>query len=172
MKYSLWVLGVCLFSWVWSGCNFVSKYPIDEQPSVKLDERYTGIWKIREDKDSNNYVVITNADDYRLKMTYMDKGGTNRSYENYAGYLSLVKGERFINVHFRADSVEGYFLMRILDFSGWKLTAAMVADSSLGDMNNAGEVRALVTRNIHNKHFYDDTFHYYKLLPLSFCKCK
>lgn len=171
---------VLLIMIIATSCNY-SKYPIDKEPSVKVDEALFGIWKVQGDTDKANFILVQNSDDKSPPdkeslntywVTYFNRSGTNRIYENFGAFLSNVGKERFINLGYwdrAADGTDedGYLLYRIIktNAKGTSMTLAMVNDPALKNAKSAAEVREKVTKNINNKKFYSDTVELYSVSP-------
>ena len=160
------------------GCKSYSKYPIDEHASVSVDTNLIGIWKMKEDTDVHNYFVIERYNDYEYAVTYMNRGGSNRTYENFPAYFSNIGKIKFFNVRYdnyhrdRKISDEGYFFLKILDIDkrGFNMTLALVNDTTLKFISNSKEVRERITKNLDNPSFYDKPVHFHKILPLMYCR--
>ena len=60
---------VALVVFVFIGCNNVSRFPIDDPARIKIDNTLLGKWRMREDKDKNNYFIVKKKDDYHYFFT-------------------------------------------------------------------------------------------------------
>ena len=161
------------------GCKSYSRFPIDEHTIVRVDTNLIGIWKMKEDTDKHNYFVIERRNDYEYAVTYMNKGGSNRTYENFPAYFSEISNSRFFNVGYRnydweshKDIEEGYFFLKVIDIDqrGFNMTLALVSDTTMKYITSSKEVRERITKNLNNPNFYDKPVHFHKILPLMYCK--
>jgi hypothetical protein len=149
--------------------------PIDLAPSVKIDEKLAGIWKLREDTNYHNYFVIEKDADYKYTVTYMDQGGDNAGVEHFGMYLSRVKNAVFMNVQYRdfgGTYMDGFVLLRMLsplERNSVEMTAAVVSDVVVGRLAQP-EIRKQLELNLNNPRYYSDTIHFIKKLPLNVCK--
>ena len=166
------LLGVFTF-----GCKSVSKYAIDDQPHVKIDTNLIGIWKMQEDTDVHNYFVIERYDDYSYAVTYMNKGGSNRRYENFGMFMSNVGKSQFFNMSYvewdaSGPSYKGYFFLKVQTISegGWNMELAMVSDPTLREVTTKEELRRRILTKAQDPAFYDKTLHFKKILPLMYCR--
>ena len=75
-KYYLLLLAFLCCSSLFAQRN-VCQFPIDEKPTVRVDDHLQGIWKLREDTNYHNYFIVEKLDDYSYCLTYMDNGGTS-----------------------------------------------------------------------------------------------
>jgi hypothetical protein len=163
---NLLLFGVIAFVVVlFTGCNNVSRFPIDDPARIKIDNTLLGKWHLKEDTDRNNYFLIKKKDDYHYFFTYMNRGGTYRVYENFDGFLSKVNNSRFLNITYWHEEVTGYILVRLLEVSesGDEITTTNIADTTLMEIKNPAEVRAKIGRNLGNPNFFRDTAHFEKI---------
>jgi hypothetical protein len=162
----VFLLGVvALVVVLFTRCNNVSRFPIDDPARIKIDNTLLGKWHLREDTSASNYFLVKKKDDYHYFFTYMNQGGTNRRYENFDAFLSKVNTSRFLNITYWHQDVTGYILVRILDVNeaGDELTTVNIADTTLMEITNPAEVRARVGRNLNNPLFFRDTAHFEKI---------
>lgn len=165
MSRNILLIAALLCALVVASCNRVSKYPIDDPARIKIDNTLLGKWVMKEDTLKTNYFLITKKDDFRYNITYMNKGGTNRQYENFEAFISKINNVRFLNVQYYFGDTKGYFFLKLIDVSesGDDVTTATVIDSTMMDIPKPAEVRARVTRNVNNPAFFADTAHFFKL---------
>lgn len=172
-------VAVLFISFAVIGCKGYAKYPMMQMTGIKTDPKLIGIWRLQEDTDKHNFFVIEPVDDYHYALTYMNKGGINRVFENYGAYISDINGTKFFNVTYRnidwdamTTTEEGYIFFKVVDTDelGWQMTLVLVTDTSMKACKNSIEVRDRIARNINNPDFYDQPVHLYKVLPLMYCK--
>jgi hypothetical protein len=151
-----------------------SKYALDENPIIFADSNLVGIWKMDEDPDPHNYFVIQRRSNNAFAFTYMNRGGSNRTYENYTAFFSKVAGRDFLNVlYWDAETdAKGYFFLEVtdLDSRGWKMTLALASDTGLKGASSRADLRAYIGKNINNPNFFSKPVHLHKILPLMFCR--
>src|ERR1022692_2185559 len=78
--------------------KFCAKFPLDERPNVPADTNLIAIWKMEEDVDNHNYFVLERYTYYDYVSTYMNRGGSNRTYENFRVFFSKIGDADFLNV--------------------------------------------------------------------------
>ncbi len=144
-----------------------ARYPIDNTPSVKVDARLMGGWKVKEKK--GNKMVSTDDMVYMINkhndFEYMlvTKTGRKKEAETTTAFLSDVNKVQFLNVYIKGDTA-GYSFFRILDINeaGNKLTIAGIADTTMRSLTSAEQVRERITKNLNNPAFYRDTAYLFK----------
>ena len=150
----------------------------DEHAIVKVDTNLIGIWKMAEDTDAHNYFVIEKYNDYQYAVTYMNRGGSNRTYENFAAFFSEIGSTKFFNVGYNyydkqtETSDVGYFFLKVIniDQRGFDMTLALVSDTTMKKISSQKGVRERIAKNLNNLSFYDKHIHFHKILPLMYCK--
>jgi len=151
-----------------------AKYALDEHPAIAADTDLIAIWKMDQDTDPHNYFVFERYDYYNYVFTYMNREGSNRTYENMGAFFSNIGGTRFLNVRYRnwETNTAGYFFLKVVnaDKRGWDMDLALVADTTLKDITNAKEVRERIEKNISNPTYFKKPVHFQKILPLMYCK--
>ncbi len=124
-SYIIHVLIIVLF---W-GCKSYSKFAIDKNATIKIDTNLLGIWKISEDTDKANYLLVQSPYDVYLSayssdsphydpqyyerydrfllcnnskyfITRFTAHGKNPQYQQWDAFLSKVKAEKFININY------------------------------------------------------------------------
>jgi hypothetical protein len=169
MRYTLLFLSFLSFILISAARVTVSYAPIDEKPSVLIDNRMLGIWKMNEDTNYHNYFVVEKRNDFEYALTYMNRGGDNKTYERFTLYPSVVNGITFLNVLYEIDWEErkkpnGFVLLKVVNFDGPSFTAAVCSDPSLKNLTRSQDVRERVSKNINNAVYYKDTIHLDKRL--------
>ncbi len=154
-------------------CKNVAPYAIDEKPKIAVNKDLVGIWKMKEDTDVHNFFVIERKSDNSYALTYMNKGSSNRRFENCNGFFSKVETSLFLNVgYFETQHMfEGFFFLKVeyLDPKGWDMTLRMVNDTTMRTLPNSKSVRDLMAKNINNPSFFYKPLHFHKILPLMYC---
>jgi len=148
---------------LFAGC-IVSKYPIDDPAAVKIDPRLLGKWETKGFSEDSIIYTITQQDDYRYFVALKHK--QEKKPKKYPAFLSDVNNNWFLNIYNNVDSPIGYSFLEILNANAAydKVTTLTVSDSALKYMNSAAEVRAYLTKNLHNPLSFSDTTHLNKLV--------
>jgi hypothetical protein len=154
--------------------NTYSKFAIDKKPLLTADTNLIGIWKMKEDTDPHNYFVVERRDNNTLMFTYMNRGGTNRTYEHVSVFSSKIDGNEFMNVSYwdPEHDIQGFFFLKVSerDKDGWHMTLSLVDDATLKNLTSNNAVKEQIQKNSHNALYYKKEVHLRKLLPLKFCK--
>ena len=150
-----------------------ARFPMDdlEHINIHTEGNLVGIWKMEEDSDPHNYFVLEkkNADVYAL--TYMARGGSNRTYENFGMFFSQVGDVTYINcMNPTIRGERGWFIMKVIDYDEWHITAAMVNDPTLKDLPNSAAVRERIAADLKDTTKIMKPVHFHKILPLMYCK--
>ncbi len=128
MKNRIWIL--LLVMWLASSCNNYSAFPIDDEPKISVQNSLPGIWKVLNDTNAKDYILVQNNEDvyggnelnYRhsedLKdvwkiylekkenrksayyVTRMNLGGKNAQYRQWGGFMSVVNEDMFLNIYY------------------------------------------------------------------------
>ena len=118
IRYSIFILQFAMAF----GCKSYSKYPIDEKPLVKIDTNLLGIWKVVEDTNKKDYILVQTRDNdhpqnhgkrkeekkegYFMNnercyyVTRVDADGRNPHYYFWGVFLSTVGREMYFNVSY------------------------------------------------------------------------
>ena len=170
-------------------CKNFSPYAIDEHPLVKIDTNLLGIWKAVEDTNKKDFILVQNftdvarnlnesfkkeaayiANQKKEKFTYFitrfDNDGTNPHFQQFHCFISLIKGQKFLNIEYEIGSADSGFLFeRIIKInkSFDTITTAIIADTTMRELHNSVEVRKRIEQNINKPSFYSDTLHFYRV---------
>ncbi len=154
--------------------QFCAGFSLDEKPGVRADTNFIAIWKMKEDVDEHNYFVVERYDYNSFVATYMNRGGSNRTYENFGVYFSKIGNVDFITVpcYDRKKNTPGYFFLKVTDIDpgGWHMTLALVTDPTLKNITSREALRAHITKNMNTPGFFSKPVHFDKKLPLMYCK--
>ncbi|MCB0696900.1 MAG: hypothetical protein KDC07_06030 [Chitinophagaceae bacterium] len=148
-------------------CNNISIFPIDKPGQALDDDRLIGKWKFEEDTNKNNfYEVYPSIYPHQYHVRFWNRGGTNPTYEANV-YYSKVNDEKFLNVPYFTDPLEGhwYLFIRMLNINkeGTKMTGAVVGDESMLNLKSEKQVQDYIAQNIDKRSFYIDTVHFFKI---------
>lgn len=176
----LFSVGVCLaqkedpFPELSFFSKFCAKFPLDEKPNIRADTNLIAIWKMKEDVDEHNYLVVERYNPHEYVFTYMNRGGSSRTYENFSAYFSKVGNATFLTVllYDLETKSKGYFFSKVtdLDSGGWDMTLSLVADTTLKDITSGKALRERIEKNVNNPKFFKAPVHLKKKLPLMYCK--
>jgi hypothetical protein len=151
-----------------------AKFALDDKPSLLADTNLIAIWKMNEDPDMHNFFVMERYAPNQFVFTYMNRGGSNRTYENVGAFFSEVAGFKFLNVRYRNHSTDemGYFFLKVtdLDSRGWDMTLSLVKDSTLKNITSQKALRERIYQNVNNPEYFGNPIHLEKKLPLMYCK--
>jgi len=154
--------------------KFCAKYALDGNPNVSADTNLIAIWKMDEDVDKHNYFVLERYDYYNYAFTYINREGSNRTYENVGAFFSKIGNKDFINVQFYDPSTGtlGYFFLKVTDrdSQGGNMTLSLVTDTTLKDIASREALRERITKNLNNPDYYGKPVHFHRRLPLMYCK--
>lgn len=154
--------------------KYCAKFTLDEQPKILADTNLIAIWKVQEDEDKHNYFVIERSEPNEYVFTYMDRGGSNRTYENFHAFVSRVGNESYINVPIYdfETNTELYCFAKVtaMDKRGWHFTLNLVTDTTMKNIPNREALRKHIEKNQSNPGFFGKPTHFEKKLPLMYCK--
>lgn len=154
--------------------QYTGLFALDEHPSVLADTNLIAIWKVEEEEDKHNYFVVERGSINEYVFTYMNRGGTNRTYENFTAFMSKIGNVLFLNVglyNYDTRKPEFFYLkVTDIDNSGWRATLSLVTDTTLKKLTSREAVRERIAQNLNNPKFYRQSVHFDKILPLLYCK--
>jgi hypothetical protein len=149
--------------------KYLSHYKLDEYPTVETDIHMQGVWKLKEDTNSNNYFVVERDGASRFSITYMNRGGDNRGLEHAGAFFSEVNGVKFLNAPYRSffakPEFSGTVLLRVDEISeprAWNMTVTLVTDPNLYKMSSSKELREYVEKHMNAEGFYGKQLHFKK----------
>jgi hypothetical protein len=129
---------------------------------------------MKEDVNEHNYFVMERYNYFDFVFTYMNRGGSNRTYENVGASFSKIGNAYFLNVacYDLETNKPGYFFLKVTDINarGWDITLSLVADTTLKDITSQKALRDRIAKNVNNPAFYKPPVHFHKKLPLMYCK--
>lgn len=153
---------------------YCANYALDPKPSLSANTNLIAIWKMQEDVDKHNYFVVERSDINKFVFTYMNREGSNRTYENVTAFFSKIGSADFVNVAlFDYDAHRStYFFLKVtdLDPNGWTMTLSLVADTTLKDLTSRQAVRDRIMKNMNKPGYFAKPVHFEKKLPLMYCK--
>ena len=156
MKSATKVVLACILVAVFAtSCN-MSRFPIDEPATVKIDSRLIGKWKVKSSRKVR--IDISRENDFQYHVNVIESG--KKTDEHYTAFLSVIQDNMFINIgNTKEDSSRAYLFLRILsvDANAGKIQVATVSDSTMQYLQNATQVRDRITQNLNNRSFYSDT---------------
>ena len=154
--------------------KYCSKYSLDEKPNVRADTNLIAIWKMYEDVDNHNYFVVERNNYDEFVFTYMNREGSNRTYENVGAFFSKIGNADFLNVGFydHETNSSGCFFLKVtgLDSRGWNMTLSLVADTTLKNITSREALRKRIAEHVNDLTYYKTSVHFHKILPLMYCK--
>jgi hypothetical protein len=159
-KYVLHFIALLFIAASFTSCD-TAKWPLDEQPSIKIDKRLLGQWRV---KNKHEEFTLIKENDYSYTVLYKD--WRNGDLQKFGAFLSDVEGAKFLNVHIKDEKAEGYLLVRILDINTTTniVKACTVTDSLFQVMTEPGDVRRRVTEHVNDPKYYVDTTYFYRIV--------
>jgi hypothetical protein len=152
---------------IWAG--YEARYPPALAKRFEVNDTATyndAYWvKWRDDHYDEARRDFLNDSNRHYFFTYYDHNGTNPRYNLWRGFLSVVKGEHFLNLDYGNGDERGFLLMRLLRLNKTKDTVAiaMVADTTLRYLADETSVRRRIEENLSVQSFYADTLIFYKV---------
>lgn len=150
---------------------YYGTHAIDKN-QVAADTNLIGIWKLQEDTDPHNYFVLQRFDHHSFVFTYMNRGGSNRTYENVSMHLSKIGNTNYINISFFdiENDKTGYCYLKVSDLTNWSMTLSLVTDEDLKKLGSSAAISDAISRNSNNAKYFGKPMHFRKILPLMYCK--
>jgi len=168
---------IALFMMIASGGNTpelsnISKYPVDTLHGIPPEGHIQGIWKIAEDTDMHNYLIIELDTPNGYCISYMNRGGDNRGIEHGPLFFSVINGVSFISIGaWDRHYTPGWVLMRVdnIGYNSWHITARVVTSPEIKNAKSSAELHDLLAKNLDNPAFYGKEVHFNKKFELNSC---
>ncbi len=141
-----------------SGCPYSSSVPLSES-TMKIPDSFIGEWELSGASDGDKVIVR------RTSVSTVDiikVSGVDNSETTYAGHLTDINGELFLNLKESGDFGSFYFykLKRDGDF---KITLLPVTSYIRETFESSEEMKKFFEKNSGNSYFYTtDEETYYK----------
>lgn len=150
MRNLRYILLLLLFV-TFTGCPYNSEVAIDES-KMKIDERLIGKW---ESKSATDYdYIISKVDERTLKIEKKPKA--EGELTTYYGFLSEIKGTRFLNIYEESANPRAYYFYKTeLTTSGAKLTLSAVTENIREKFTSSAELKAFFEKYMGLSFFYD-----------------
>ncbi len=146
-----------------NGIKNVSKYKLGEKTGLHMNERISGIWKMKEDTNFHNYFVLQNDDaEKTFIITYMNRSGDNRGLEHFSLYFIDVKGTEYIACSNWNWENPGWIFLKVSKVSKFDITAQLVVDTNLYKMKSTEELRAYFEEHANEPAFVGEPIHFRK----------
>ena len=146
-----------------NGIKNVSKHRLGEKTGLHMNERISGIWKLKEDTNSHNYFVLQNDDAEKdFVITYMNRGGDNRGLEHGTLYFLDLNGSKYMACSNWNWQHSGWIFLKVSQVGKFDITAQLVVDTNIHKMKSSEELRAHFVKNANNPAFVGDTLHFRK----------
>lgn len=149
--------------------KFLCEYQLDERPFTETNHHMQGIWKLKEDTNAHNYFVVERDGNYRLNITYMNRGGDNRGLEHTTAFFSEIDGVKFLNAPYSSfigePSFRGTVLLRVDEVGEprcWNVTVTLVTDPNLYKMKSSAELRTYIRQHLKDPAIYGKQLHFRK----------
>lgn len=136
-------------------------------PDPEINDRYKGIWKLDEDTNKYNYLIVEKRNGHTFNLTYMNRSGDNRGIEHVPGSYIDIKGGRFVHIAHIPGSKTSYTLRLLsVDDGIFSITAAVINDSTLTGLEDSVAVRDRISDHMNDAAYYSDTVHFTKKFTL------
>jgi hypothetical protein len=145
----VFVVATCI-----AGC-FVSKVPLGDESSSKVDLSYVGNWRFANDDGTQTTLVLRNIDDKRYYAEWQGSDKTGR----YVGFITDLGGAKFAQLRPLSDDgsfVAEYTIMKVWKESG-KLAVRQLDENFFKDksVGTTEQLRKVVEDNVDNEKMYD-----------------
>lgn len=189
-KYRYFIL-IC-FVVLFSACKYVAPYPIDDQPSIKIDTSLLGVWEEQTKSDRLKFLVQSFDDVYGSSIgkyetdSVFKKEKKNRQFLYYLteqttpgdpmllmAFLSDVNGTKVVNfmpyvskTHRRLNIRDtGYTFMKIKSINRSRNRMVLIPDSdtTMRQLPDAASVRQHIAATLDNSAYFDDSLVFVKI---------
>ena len=147
-----------------SGITNACNIKIDNKEKVRIDDHMQGIWKMAEDSNAHDYLIVEKAGDYRYSVTYMNRGGDNRGLEHEEAFIIEVNNTKYFTISNWDRDYPGWVFLKLdsIGKGSWNITANLATDNRLKEVKDSKELRELLGANINNASFYGKELHFKK----------
>ncbi len=163
MKSAKFVALFGALSFIFMGCPYESKVPLDSADKSKPDKEFVGKWS-EKGEDGYDWKCTMDGNQYRIEKK--DNEDSESEPTIYIGWLSDVAGSPFLNVYEQDYSSDReYYLYRVEKKPGSeKIKFKAVTDNITEEFTTGEELRAFVKKNMELSFFYnkDDEKTFYK----------
>lgn len=153
------LLGVSSFMFM--GCPYESKIPLDTADKSKTDKDLVGTW---EEKGSDDYTWKCTLDGNQYRIVKKSTDGESEPTV-YIGFLTDVAGSPFMNIYEEDNGSEkSYMIYRMDKKSEDRIKFQAVTDNITEEFATGEEFRNFVKKNMELSFFYnkDDEKTFYK----------
>jgi hypothetical protein len=147
--FTLCLLVLALF---FMGCPYGSEVAIDDG-KAKLEEKLIGKWEAKSSSDYDYIVSKYDETTYKIEKKPRQEGESTIYY----GFLSDLKGTRFLNVWEDNENTTRtyYFYKMDLTTSGAKLTLSPVTENIKEKFTSSAELKSFFEKNMALSFFYN-----------------
>ena len=162
MTHAKFIVLASALSFVFMGCPYESKVPLDSADKSKPDKDLVGKW---EEKGSDSYIWKCSMDgnQYRIEKKSTDEEDSEPTI--YIGWLTDVAGSPFMNVYEQDyESEKSYMIWRMEKKSEDRLKFKAMTDNVTEEFATGEELKAFIKKNMELSFFYnkDDEKTFYK----------
>ena len=162
MTHAKFIVLASALSFVFMGCPYESKVPLDSADKSKPDKDLVGKW---EEKGSDSYIWKCSMDgnQYRIEKKSTDEEDSEPTI--YIGWLTDVAGSPFMNVYEQDyESEKSYMIWRMEKKSEDRLKFKAMTDNVTEEFTTGEELKAFIKKNMELSFFYnkDDEKTFYK----------
>lgn len=149
-------------SFVFMGCPYESKFPVDEMSAAKVDKSVIGKY---EEKGEDSFIWVVSLDGKSYKIEKKKNDGGESTY--YEGYLSDISGSLFLNVREKSSDGDGKYYIYKLEKKGEdgeRLVLKAMTDNVTEDFTSSAELKSYIKANMGVSYFWnkDDEKKLYK----------
>ena len=95
------------------GCPYESDFPLDDHPSVLIDESLLGTWRTSGYPSDSTEIIFKRKSGKEYDITTTLSGGLGGyTNDSFTGYLSRLKGKSLLNVKKREDNT--YYIVEVV----------------------------------------------------------
>lgn len=163
MKHTKFVVLASALSFMFMGCPYEGKMPLDTADNTKPDKALVGKW---EEKGSDDYSWKCEMDGNQYHIEKKSTDGDDSEPTVYIGWLSDVGGKQWLNVYeqdYSSDKTYYYYQMEKKG-DGDRLKFKAMTDNVTEEFTTAEELKTFIKKNQELTFFYnkDDEKTFYK----------
>lgn len=166
MKSAKFVVLFGALSFVFMGCPYESKIPLDTADKSKPDKSLLGP---HSEKGEESYAWTVELDNNQYKITKKNTEEADSEPTIYIGWLTELGGATFLNVYERDEygsSDKTYYLYKVekKDVEGSRVKLKAITDNITEEFATSEELKAFIKKNMELSFFYnkDDEKTFYK----------
>lgn len=164
MKSAKFLVLFGALSFVFMGCPYESKIPLDTADKAKPDKTLVGKY---DEKGEDNYSWSCELEGNQYKIIKKNTEEADSDPTVYIGWLSDIGDAKFMNVYERDEygsSDKTYYLYRFIKKGEERLVFKAVTDNITEEFATSEELKAFIKKNMELSFFYnkDDEKTFYR----------